>query len=52
MTKTKLQELCEQRTAGHCFHSYEDAVVAYDYCCACYLRKNERVSPTRQERLI
>jgi hypothetical protein len=34
---------CEQRTAGHCWHAVEVEAEAYEECCCCPARRNERV---------
>lgn len=36
------QRLCG-RSSGHCWHAYESAHIAFEECCACGLRRNERV---------
>lgn len=36
------QLACEARN-GHCFHAFSDLTRAFEECCVCALRRNERV---------
>lgn len=40
---TAHQAECE-KASGHCWHGYESAHIVFEECCACSLRRNERVT--------